>query len=101
MLAEISAKGFAGNMDPLAMITKEAMNVVMHLGTRSGKECHQIKLSDLIPEGKVDEEGVPERYRLSERITKKRRGQRKGESVREFDPCFFRNDENPEICPVR
>ena len=101
MLAELSAKEKAGNSNPNAILVKLAINVMMQLGVRGGSELHSLRVTDLVPKGKRDSDHLPERIELSENVTTTRRGQNKGEAVRQFNPAMFRNDEHPEHCPVR
>ena len=72
--------------------------MVSGFGCRVVKEIYSVQNEDII-DGPEEKPGLPKWIRLSERITKTRRGRKN--DVRDVEGKVYLDSDHPEVCPVR
>ena len=73
--------------------------MTQNCGLRGVDEPHQVTNGDIVFGPKDKKNEVPEYLEVKERITKTRRGGKN--KVRDMPGRAYKDDDNPEICPVR
>ena len=92
--------GTIGRGNPKAVLTEVQLAVVAGFGCRPGRECYDITNGDLKYGHWNEEKGRYDSIKLSERLTKTRRGSNPGDK-KELKPEIFAMDDHPETCYVR
>ena len=91
-------KGTLGRGTPKSLITTVHYAMVSGFGCRAIKEIYSAQNEDII-DGPEEKPGLPKWIRLSERITKTRRGRKN--DVRDVEGKVYLDSDHPEVCPVR
>ena len=91
--------GTIGRNNPDALITSVWLVLTQQCGMRAKQEVRNVLNADIVFSTETSEGGIPKFVEVQERITKTRRGG--NNEVREVAGKAWRDDDYPDICPVR